>query len=100
MDLIISKNQNKAILVFVERLYNYCIIIRLEYGKNAAELAKAAIKKLSEYKDFIHTITVDNGTEFACHEEISKALNADILIGSTGFRVKIIILWICKPIKN
>jgi len=44
MDLIISKNQNRAILVFVERKYNYCIIIRLQYGKNASELAKAAKK--------------------------------------------------------
>ena len=75
MDLIISKNQNKAILVFVERLYNYCIIIRLEYGKNATELAKVVIKKLSDYKGFIHTITVDNGTEFACHEEIQEKIN-------------------------
>ena len=46
MDLIISKNQNKAILVFVERKYNYCIIIRLEYGKNAKELARAVDKKV------------------------------------------------------
>lgn len=27
-------------------------------------------------RKFVHTITGDNGKEFACHEELSKALDA------------------------
>ena len=30
------------------------------------------------YKDHVHTITADNGREFANHEEIAEALDAEI----------------------
>ncbi|CAG9297565.1 hypothetical protein CEDIAZO_02753 [Celerinatantimonas diazotrophica] len=30
------------------------------------------------YKDCVHTMTADNGREFACHQEIVKALNAEL----------------------
>ena len=30
------------------------------------------------YKDIVHTITADNGKEFAYHKEISEALSADV----------------------
>lgn len=32
------------------------------------------------YKAYIKTITTDNGTEFVCHEMISKALDTNIYI--------------------
>jgi IS30 family transposase len=32
---------------------------------------------LLPYKDKIHTITADNGKEFARHKEIAKGLNAE-----------------------
>jgi len=35
------------------------------------------IETLNPYKEIIHTITVDNGKEFAEHKTISKELNVD-----------------------
>ena len=45
-------------------------------GKNADELAKSTIRLLAPYKDKVHTITSDNGTEFARHQRIAKKLEA------------------------
>ena len=47
---------------------------KLNYGKNAKELAKTVRKLLLAYKNHVHTITGDNGTEFAEHQSIAKAL--------------------------
>ena len=33
---------------------------------------------MSAYKDLVHMITVDNGTEFACYKAIEKGLDAKI----------------------
>ena len=78
MDTIIDKNHKNAILTLVERSCNYCIISKLQYGKKAQELAKVVIELLSAHKDLVHTITADNGTEFACYKEIEKGLDAKI----------------------
>ncbi len=42
--------------------------------KNAKELAKIVIDMLLTYKDFIHSITSDNGKEFAAHKKITEKL--------------------------
>lgn len=47
---------------------------KLPFGKNAQELAKIVIAMLLPYKDFTHSITSDNGKEFAEHKKISKKL--------------------------
>ena len=46
---------------------------RLE-GKEATPLAEAAVEALSPYKQMLHTITADNGKEFARHKEIAEKL--------------------------
>ncbi len=43
--------------------------------KEAEEVKKAAIAFLSEWKPFLHTITADNGKEFAQHQEILRLWN-------------------------
>jgi IS30 family transposase len=45
---------------------------KLAHGKQALHLAKAVIKRLFAYKNTVHTITSDNGSEFAAHELIAK----------------------------
>ncbi len=45
--------------------------IRKLNGKNAEDLAMETINTLKQTKELIHTITGDNGKEFACHETIS-----------------------------
>ena len=48
--------------------------IRELSGKDVASLALKAIETLQPIKDLIHTITADNGKEFAKHQEIAKVL--------------------------
>ena len=47
-------------------------------GKQADQLACAAIDLLLPYQDKVHTITVDNGKEFASHQRMSEELKPDI----------------------
>ena len=37
---------------------------------------KAAVRRLKPIADFVHTITFDNGKEFATHQDITHALKA------------------------
>ena len=39
-------------------------------------MADATINVLKPYEKFVHSITADNGTEFADHEKISKSLES------------------------
>jgi IS30 family transposase len=39
-------------------------------------MAKVVVKRLIAYKNNVHTITSDNGSEFAEHEYMAKKLNA------------------------
>jgi IS30 family transposase len=46
--------------------------------RKTSEATKIALTEaLAVYKDYVHTITSDNGSEFARHEEVSMELNAD-----------------------
>lgn len=77
IDTIIGENQKGAILTITERKTGFLLMEKMEFGKQAEGLAKAAIRILFAYKNTVHTITSDNGSEFAQHELISKKLNAD-----------------------
>ena len=74
IDLIIGKDGKGAILTIVERTTAFLLMKKLPFGKNAEELTKAVVQLLFPYKDFVHSITSDNGTEFASHKKISKKL--------------------------
>ncbi|KAA6305726.1 hypothetical protein EZS27_042621, partial [termite gut metagenome] len=50
---------------------------KLVSGKQAVPLSKVAVRLLYPYKETVHTITSDNGAEFAEHEFIAKKLGAD-----------------------
>jgi len=75
-DLIIGKDHKSAIYTLVERKTLYTIIIKLA-GKNASDLADKIIPILAPIKDRLHSITYDNGLEFAEHERVSKALELE-----------------------
>ncbi len=77
IDLIVGENNKGAIVTIVERTTSFLLIKKLNNGKNAKFLAKTVINMLIPYKDFILSITSDNGSEFAEHKEISKRLNTD-----------------------
>lgn len=76
IDTVIGENQKGAILTITERKTGFLLMEKMEFGKQAESLAKAAIRMLFAYKNTVHTITSDNGSEFAKHELISKKLNA------------------------
>ncbi len=74
IDLIIGKDRKGAIITIVERITGFFLMRKLPFGKNAQELANTVIAMLLPYKDFVHSITSDNGKEFAEHKKISKKL--------------------------
>jgi len=76
-DTVIGKNHKSAIYTLVDRKSLYTVIVKLN-GKNATELADKTIKALESISNKIHTITYDNGLEFAEHERMAKALDVDI----------------------
>lgn len=73
-DTIIGANHKKAILTLVDRKTLFTKLVLLE-GKNATQLSEQTIKTLKDFKPYLHTITSDNGKEFAKHEHIAKQLN-------------------------
>jgi len=77
IDTIIGENQKGAILTITERKTGFLLMEKMAFGKQAEGLAKAAIRMLFAYKNTVHTITSDNGSEFAQHELIAEKLKAD-----------------------
>ena len=74
IDLIIGKDRKGAIVTIVERTTAFFLMRKLPFGKNAEELAKVVIDMMLPYKQFVHSITSDNGKEFAKHKKISEKL--------------------------
>ena len=74
-DTIVScKGSKSALLVIVDRLSRRTKIKKLE--RKLADLTSSSIVvALSEYNiTHLHTITYDNGSEFAEHEKVNKTL--------------------------
>ena len=76
-DTIIGKNHKGAIVTLTERKSNFQLMKKVD-SKHAEGVTKAIIQLLKEAKIPVETITFDNGKEFAKHERIAKALNADV----------------------
>ena len=75
IDTIIGKEGKGAIVTIVERATAFLMMRKLPQGKNAEGLANTVIDMLRPYKNKVHSITSDNGTEFAEHMKISKKLS-------------------------
>lgn len=77
-DLIVGANQQGYILTLVDRTSRFLLSAKLE-TKHARETALAVIHALEDMPtSWVKTITFDNGTEFAHHEEMSKVLPVNI----------------------
>lgn len=74
MDTIIGENGKGTILTLAERTTAFCMAQKLPKGKNAKELSKIVYAMLLPYKEHVHTITVDNGSEFADYQNLAKKL--------------------------
>ena len=77
-DLIVGKRHQSAMLTLVERKTKYTLVMKLAANKNPKALSLALIKEMKNFKDIFHTLTLDNGFEFAAHEMISGALGVRI----------------------
>ena len=76
IDTIIGKNHQGAIVTINDRVTGMVKMKKLN-SKDADQLAIETITLLAEWKPFLHTITSDNGKEFAAHQTISKELEID-----------------------
>ncbi len=76
IDTIIGAGKKGAIVTMVDRTSMY-LKLSIPCGKNSKVVANEIIRLLYPFKKKIHTITTDNGLEFAQHKTISKSLQCD-----------------------
>ena len=81
IDTIIGANHQGAIVSIVERK---TMLVRLKSisRKTSEQASNAAICLLSPIKKHVHTITSDNGKEFASHEIIAQKLEAKMFFAT------------------
>ena len=77
IDLVIGKHHSGALVTIVERATSFSVSKRID-SKAADIVTAATISLLSPYKDAVHTITADNGKEFAYHDQVTAALGARV----------------------
>ena len=74
---MIGKGHRGALVTLVERK-SLSAVIRSVLHKTAKAVRDAVADGLNPYIDWVHTITYDNGREFADHEGIASDLEASI----------------------
>lgn len=74
LDLIID-SYGHAILTMVERSRSFLLMKKLPEGKKAIPLAHEAAELLFPWREFVLTITTDNGGEFTAHELLTQLLH-------------------------
>lgn len=80
-DTIQSAGHTGAIVSMVDRATKLTKLYKVS-GSTAEEVTAAIIKSLDPLKEFIHTMTADNGKEFSRHAEISAALDASFFFAT------------------
>lgn len=76
IDTVIGKNHIGALVTVVDRKSKFTIIKNVP-SKEARIVTQALIEMIQPIKAITHTITSDNGKEFAYHKEVAAALDAD-----------------------
>lgn len=76
-DTIIGKN-HKGVMVTINDRKSKCVFIGKAPSKNAKIVADTIIKLLKPFAPKLHTLTLDNGKEFADHKRIAQALGIEI----------------------
>lgn len=77
IDLVEGAKGEGYLLSLVERKTAFSLIGRLKQA-TAREVAKLTVKLLRPYKPMVHTITSDNGKEFANHGNIADKLDCQM----------------------
>ena len=76
VDLIIGKNHKQAIVTLNDRASGMLKMKKVT-SKKSSEVTAAINSILEEWLPYLHTITSDNGKEFAGHKEVAKISNID-----------------------
>lgn len=77
LDTIIGKSHRQALVTVVERKSRLPLIAKVT-RKTAELVTQAVIQLLKPLRHWVHTLTVDNGKEFAQHQILAKALSARV----------------------
>lgn len=77
IDTIVGKNHVGAIVSMVDRASKYTKLVLVK-NKTAARVAHALKYALNPLKSFVHTLTADNGKEFAAHQSVASFLEAQV----------------------
>lgn len=75
-DTIIGQKHREAIVSIIERKSKLCFLKKVTRN-TAAAVEQALAELLRPVQEKCHTITSDNGTEFANHQAIASGLRAD-----------------------
>lgn len=76
-DTVIGKNHKGGLVTLAERKSRYVLAGHIR-SKHAVGVTAVATRLLMPYKDNCHTLTLDNGKEFAGHESIAADLQASV----------------------
>jgi transposase, IS30 family len=76
LDTIVGKNHKQAIVTLTERRSGLALIKRVERS-TAKQVSKAIVGLLKPHEKWVHTMTADNGKEFAEHKTMANKLDAD-----------------------
>lgn len=76
-DTVIGKNHKGGLVTLAERKSRYVLAGHIR-SKHAEGVTTVTTRLLMPHRDKCHTITFDNGKEFAEHEKMAAELEADI----------------------
>lgn len=80
-DTIVGAQHNGALLTHVERKSLFTTISKL-VRPTAKATHRATVHRLSPLRDYVHTITYDNGKEFAGHRQTAHLLQAQVFFAT------------------
>lgn len=73
-DLVVGANHQQALVTLNERKSRYTLLDKVS-RKTAEAVTDTIISLLAPFSELVHTLTTDNGKEFAQHERIAQRLN-------------------------
>jgi len=76
IDTVVGKNHKGFLVTVVDRKSKF-VLIKKVLTKEAQIVTDALIEMIQPIKGITHTITSDNGKEFAYHKQVSAALDTD-----------------------
>jgi len=76
IDTVIGKNHKGALVTVVDRKSKF-VLIKNVPNKEANVVTAALIEMIQPIKNITHTITSDNGKEFAYHKQVAAALDTN-----------------------